>query len=170
MARAAHEVVADLTYAFPDYLARLDPDSRRNTIRLYLRELEDIPAETLEAAVSEVIRTSDHFPRVRAVREAAARILLQLPSESEALSQIESRMRWSRESEGERGDAPAVSPIVLKALDHVGGFHAFRSSDEPGVVRGQFLRLFKGMRDDAIRDVNVVAALPPGPALRALEA
>lgn len=162
--------MAELTHAFPDFLARLDPQAREATMRLYLRELADIPAEILAVAVRDVIRTSDHFPRVKAIREAAALRTLALPTESEALAQVAARIAWGRQPEQDRGAPPVLHPLVGEALDHVGGYHAFRVADEPGVVRGQFLRLYKDLRSGALRDANVGPALPPPEPPRAIEA
>jgi hypothetical protein len=139
------------------------------TLRVYLRELDDIPLAVLEQTVRELIRTSEFFPTVRAIREAAAERTLNLPGEEEALAQIEARIRWAREDEETRGDPPSVHPLVVRALEHVGGFHGYRSADEPGVVRGQFLRLYRDLRGRAIHDAKVGAIeIEPGQERRAL--
>jgi hypothetical protein len=161
------DALNDLRAAFPR------DQIREETVRVYARELADLDPGDVEAAVRALIRTSQFFPRVSEIREAAAALRLALPSEADALRQVEARTEWARLPEQHRGDPPAIHPVVKDALDLVGGAHAFRSSDQPSVLRGQFLRLFRGLRQDAIREAalgDISAALPPGRAVRAIEA
>jgi hypothetical protein len=150
------ELIADLARAFPRQPVTAE------TLRIYLRELADIPPAALETACRELMRASEFFPTIRAIREAAAEHLLALPGEAGALAQIEARMAWGRADEDERGEAPGVHPLVREAVDHVGGFHAFRATDEPAVVRGQFLRLFRDLRGRAVRDAQIGQLELPG--------
>lgn len=151
------ELIADLSRAFPRQPVT------RDTLVVYLRELSDMPVEVLEPTIRELIRTSEFFPTVRAIREAAAERSLGLPSEADALSQIEARMLWART--GSHGEQPPVHPLVKEALDHIGGWHAFRAADEPSVVRGQFLRLYRELRLRGIREAQIGdLALPAGAA------
>lgn len=153
------QLLADLACAFPRH--PIKPE----TFRVYLRELADLPPAALEAACRELIRTSEFFPTVRAIREAAVERLLGLPGEAEALAQVEARADWFKDAEHEReGDPPDVHPRVKEALDHVGGFYAFRTAENPSVVRGQFLRLYRELRERDLREANVGAtALEAGP-------
>jgi hypothetical protein len=141
------------------------------TLRVYLRELADVPAAALDEAVRSLIRTSEFFPTVRAIREAVAERSLQIPHEAAALEQVHARIAWGREDEAARvGDPPPIHPLVRDALDHVGGFAAFRGASEPGVLRGQFLRLYRELRADAVRNAQLgdLAALAPGEQQRTL--
>ncbi|MFL5313057.1 MAG: hypothetical protein ACJ79H_21705 [Myxococcales bacterium] len=145
---------------------KITPD----VLALYLAELSDLPPAAVEAAARELIRTSDFFPTIKALREAAVERLLSLPTEAQALAQIEARMGWARKSEDARGDPPEVHPLVREALDRVGGWHAFRATDEAGVVRGQFLRLYRDLRSTSVKEAQVGdLGLPAGPARLALE-
>lgn len=148
MARTSAQILADLKRAFPRQV--LDAE----TFGVYLRELNDVPPQLLEVVVQELIRTSEWFPTVRAIREKAAERTLALPGEAEALAQIEARLRHTREN-GTAEDAPLVHPLVREAVNHVGGYSSFRSSDDPGVVRGQFGRLYREMRTRAIVEAQV---------------
>jgi hypothetical protein len=136
------DALNDLRAAFPR------DQIREETVRVYARELADLDPGDVEAAVRALIRTSQFFPRVSEIREAAAALRLALPSEADALRQVEARTEWARLPEQHRGD-------------------------QPSVLRGQFLRLFRGLRQDAIREAalgDISAALPPGRAVRAIEA
>lgn len=125
--------------------------------------LADVPDDALTAAAHEHQLTGHYFPSVAELRQLAAERTLSLPDETGALSQVEARMTWARQPERDRGDAPPIHRLVREALEHVGGFHAFRSADKPAVVRGQFVAYYREARASAIR-ANVVAplALEPG--------
>ena len=147
------EALAELKLAF--YEANVPPD----TFRYYLHDLADVPLDLLHTAVVHLCRTSAdprRFPTLGQIRAACAEHLLGLPNEAEALGQVQALVAWTRQSTLERAEgAPAPHPLVRQALDLVGGSRAFSSSDEPGVVRGQFLRLFRDMRGREIREVTL---------------
>jgi hypothetical protein len=144
-----HDLIGDLAAALPK------PPPTREQIVVYVRELEDIPVPVLEAAVRKIIRTAQWFPTVAEIRLAAAEVTLHLPSEPEALRQIDARMTWARDK---RGTAPPVHPLVYEALRRVGGWHAFRSTEKGTVIRGQFGRLYRDLRDQALTDAQAGAA------------
>jgi hypothetical protein len=156
------ELLGALAVALPHH-----PKMPPSTLRLYLRDLEPIPIAVLADAITWMIRTvpmERRLPSVREIREACAERVLQLPSEAQALEQITARIAWARTSEG---DPPAVHELVEAALDQVGGYHAFRTTDEPGVIRGQFSRIYRGMREDTMRRCQASPALGTQPAIAA---
>ncbi len=53
-----------------------------------------------------------------------------------------------------------MHPLARRALDIVGGFYAFRSTDNAGVIRSQFLRVYNGLRESEVRTTQI--GLPPG--------
>lgn len=148
------ELVFDLADGWPR------EELRSRTVEIYVEDLSDIPLPTLGAAVKTLRRTSEFFPTIRAIREAAAEITLDLPSEDEALSQVERRIDLAKRTEDGEG-APSLNvsaPVhvdVRRALDHVGGFYAFRSTSEPSIVRGQFLRIYREIRAGRVRALQV---------------
>lgn len=147
---SVRSLLADLVDAFPD---RRIPEA---TVSVYERELADVPLDALEGAVRELIRVSDYFPRVAEVRRRAAARVHVLPSEADALAQVSARTAWTRLDERERPDTPpALHPLVKDALDLVGGAYAFKSSDNPSVVRGQFLNLYRESRARTLERVAV---------------
>lgn len=138
------------------------------TVKAYLANLEDVPPPALEQAVRRLIRTGTFFPLISEIRAAVAEQKLLFPTEAEALAQVYGRIRWQRETEGE-GEPPPVHPLVKSALDLVGGYAALRAADEPGVIRGQFLRLYREMRSSGLQEAQIGAlALPPPPERKAL--
>ena len=161
------EILGDLADAFPRQPVK------PSTLRIYAKHLDDFDEALAAAAVDDLIRTSEFFPTIAEIRRRAAELHLGIPDEEEALGQIEARLAWARNDAETRGDAPAVHPDVRHALDHVGGWHAFRTAEEPGVVRGQFLRLYRDRRAVEIRSVQsgaTVRSLGAGVTARALDA
>lgn len=142
--RPANKILADLRRAFPRQAVE------QETFTLYLTELADVPPAVLEVAVGVLIRTEEFFPSIRAIRAAAAEYALALPSPAGALAQVETRISWARRMEDE--PAPEVHPTVRHALDLIGGYAAFRNAEEGAPVRGQFLRLYRELRDDAVHE------------------
>lgn len=141
------ELIGDLMEAFPRQAIR------QGTIQVYHRELSDLPEGPLTAAVRSLIRSSQWFPTIHEIREATAERVLGLPDEDQALAQVEARMRWTRDA---RLDSrPELHDSVHAAVLAVGGFHAFRTSEKPDVVRGQFLRLYRSHRERALRQLVV---------------
>lgn len=122
--------------------------------------LEDVPDEDLEAAALEHQLTSKFFPSPSELRALAVERSLHLPAEYEALSQVEARVVWARQPESTRGDPPPIDPLVREALEHVGGYYAFRASDRPAVIRGQFLTYYREMRAETVR-AAIVRRKPP---------
>lgn len=166
MARAyAAEMVARLV----DGLPRGQEKVTARTIDTYIDYLASVPDRVLEAAVARILPTEDWFPSLALIRRTCAELVLDLPSEADALEQVDGRIRWTREKgSGSGTPAPPVHPIVQQALNQVGGYAAFRDADEPSVVRGQFGRIFRGVRAAAVLEAQTSPAIEPGPRTRAL--
>jgi hypothetical protein len=144
-------LVADLADAFPQR------EISRETVSIYVKHLQDIGPAEMEAAVQRLIRTSSRFPTIRELREAVAEASLALPTEVEALALV-------------NGGVRGLHPLVREALEAVGGYHAWRVTDEPGVMRGQFSRIYREMRAARLNEFVVGDALPPAPPVRELTA
>lgn len=156
MAGETFGLIADLVRAFPQSLKALPPGEIEALARLYERELSDLPPGLLAEAVRDLIRTEKWFPQIAAIRERVAERALALPDESGALAQVEERMRWGRADESERApEAPGVHPLVREAVDHVGGFYAFREAQEAAILRGQFGRLYRELRARAVYEYQL---------------
>lgn len=142
-------------------LARAFPREkvRPETFELYATDLHQVDPEVLDAAVTRIIRTSEFFPTVRAIREACAEILLDLPTEAEALAQAEAVARW--QSEGMTGDAPPVHALTEQAVRLVGGYREFRINNRPNEIRSQFTRYYRDLRNGLVTDVAVEPAVRP---------
>lgn len=156
MASPLPRLLAELAAAFPRQ--QLSPQ----TVAIYVRELADLPADVLENAVRELIRTRDFPPSINEIRTACAERMLDLPADGDALAQIDARILWGRTDEAARPVAPpAVHPLVKECLDHVGGFYAYKTAEKPEVTRAQFLRLYRDARERLVREAKLgQVALP----------
>jgi hypothetical protein len=145
----AQRVVAELALAFP--ASDVTPD----TVRLYVRALSDVPLDQLEVAVQELIatRTSAFLPTVAEIRLVAVRRALGAPSEVEALEQVIEYL-------ADQGHPP--HRCVHRALHAVGGAYAWRVSENPSVLRGQFLAAYRGVvvaetQQASVRGIEVIS-------------
>jgi hypothetical protein len=144
------QLLADLARAFPRHPVTSD------TLRVYLRELDDVAPADLERAVRELIRKSEFFPTVRAIREVAAENALDLPTGPAALAQVDARIAWAKDDEDARdGEPPVVHDLVREAVELAGGYGAFRAAGRPDLFRSQFLKLYAEIRANAILYVQV---------------
>lgn len=145
--------LADLARAFPQRKIE------RETLVVYMNNLADLPPEAVVDACIVLTRVSEFFPSIHAIRNTVAESLLALPSETEALAQVNPHA------------VLRTHPLVREALEMVGGRHAFRVSDEPTVIRGQFLRHYRELRAARIQEAIIGdVALGPGTPLRELTA
>lgn len=141
-----NEQIADLIAAFPRDKITLD------TAKIYIAKLSDIPPDMLALAVHDLCCTSERFPTIRAIREAVAERTLAVPSEAEALMQIEAWVTGRVEPH----------PLARRVLRLIGGTYAYRTAENPSVIRGQFLRLYREQRAAAVREALVGAPLALG--------
>jgi hypothetical protein len=117
---------------------------------VYRAELADCPPAELAAAVRSLIRTSAEWvPSIGLIRAEVAERLLALPSEREAVAQVDARIEYGRSHEG---TAPELHALVKEAVNHVGGWYSLRNSDRPEVVRGQLLRYYRDARAGLVRE------------------
>jgi len=131
------------------------------TVRAYVRLLDDIPLAELEPIILAHIRTSTYFPTVAELTGAVMEQRFGLPAPDEA---------WARVS-ASPAEVPiqTLSPPERAALDHVGGRFEIRSSIRPEMVRAQFLKTYEAGRRRFLDRANL-ASLSSGGGERAIEA
>lgn len=69
------------------------------------------------------------------------------------------------------GEPPSLDDVTQRALDLVGGLWAVRHTDQPGIMRAQFLKAHESFRQQAIRTANLISlgVLEPAAIRLALE-
>ena len=166
MSRTNHPVslmMARLARAFPR--ETLTPER----VALYTEMLADIPDPILAQAADTLILTAKFFPAISEIREQAAELTVSLPSEDQALEQVQARIDWARDGGG--GTPPDVHPIARLVVEEVGGWYALRSSGIADVARAQFVKSYRARRARRIKALQVgrfQAALPAGDTPRAM--
>jgi hypothetical protein len=74
---AIRQVLAILSVEYPDHVNKMSPEQLRNLRGLYRETLADLDDETLRAAALRHIASSQWFPKVSELREAAVRVTRQ---------------------------------------------------------------------------------------------
>jgi hypothetical protein len=136
------EILADFPNAYPSFFAKTSLD----VMRMYVRQLSDIPETVLAAVINDLIRTEKFMPSIAQIREAAAEKILNLPSEGGALAEVDRLMSSARSVETEGMPLITLTPAVRRAFDAVGGYAGFRYADDAAVIRGQFGRIYREER------------------------
>lgn len=132
--------IARLASAYPRQ------EMRPSQLNLYADELAGVPARLLAEAITGLIRSSEWFPTVAAIRRACAEIALKLPTEAEAVAVLDTP----------RGDQAAAQPhpLVTQALRRMGGLRAYRASQRPDQWRSDFARAYRELRAETIRQAQ----------------
>jgi hypothetical protein len=128
--------------------------------RSYVSYLSDIPLPVLENGIDTLIctRTEDRLPTIGMIRSVCAELVSGLPTEAEALRQIDDRIFWARAREG---DCPRPHPLVAEALRQIGGINVLTHSEQPAITRAQFARIYRDLRAAEITALQAPHALTP---------
>lgn len=123
---------------------------------MYHDLLGEFSPELLQAAARHVATTGTFFPSVselrRAVMELEARARGELSAE-EAWATVSCAMaRWG--SYGEPNEYPEygyrmpreLDALMLRTIQGLGGWRSLCSSEQPGVERAHFLRIYDGLQ------------------------
>lgn len=127
----------------------------QGTFDEYIADLHDIAPDLLDDGVTLLLRSrrDPWFPTIGDIRHACAEIYLALPTEHEAMTQVEARMLWGRGDRDEQ--APGVHALVLRALSQVGGWTVLRESEDPASTRARFARVYRDLRAETIKETAV---------------
>lgn len=137
------------------------PDRRipKATLDLWFELLGDLPAGVVLAAVKAHYAMSE-YPTRPAIgkirREAVALMRPDVPTAAEAWGRVEHEMRrvgWVGK--------PDLDPLTARVVRAI-GWTQLCSSEEPGVERGQFLRMYDQMAQREERDAVLPEGLRPG--------
>ena len=142
----AMKLTAVLVAAFPT--AKWDA----RTVEAYASFLSDLDFAATGSAIDRLTKTSEFPPSIAKIRLEVAEDTLALPSSFEAWEQFSVR-------------DPGRHELVRRVERTLGGYHAYTSSDAPGVFRSQFLKLYEDARAGAL--VYAQAGRTPLPAATA---
>lgn len=135
-----NEVTDLLGWAIANFPAMQERDMGP-TAKLWHEMLKDVPFKVAKKALLKVLATAKYFPTVAEVLEAIADIAgPRIDTAAEAWGEVERAIRLYghyRESEA----LASMSPRVAKVVKYL-GWQEICLSEEPGVVRGQFLKMY----------------------------
>lgn len=147
------EVIKLLAWAVANFPSMQERDLRP-TAELWYKILGDLPYEIAEAALIKVLATAKYFPTVAEIREAAASIALpSLLSPADAwnvLTAAINRYGFYRRQEA----LASLPPEVRKAVECL-GWESVCHSEEPEIVRAQFMRVYETYLNRAKEEVTV---------------
>lgn len=134
----AMTIVNILNAAFPH--GKLKQDS----IKLYVNSLLDLPADAARAAALNLIAEGGRrfIPTIGEIRAATLDVMEPLPTAEEAWGEVRAEIHH----EGYYGTPQFSHPAIEKAVRAV-GWRDICSSDQPGVVRAHFLRVYDAFRE-----------------------
>lgn len=124
-----------LVSAYPTHKAT------QETLAVYSVALMDICYDELQRAILWVVTHSRFFPTVAEIREAvgaSAPDSERIPDADEAWGLVMSEMHRVR---GVYGKPEFESPVVAAVVKQI-GWHELCMSTQPGVIRGQFLKIY----------------------------
>lgn len=138
------------------------PDRRipKASLDLWFDLLGDLPARVVMAAVKAHYATSEYptLPAIGKIRkEAVALMRPAVPTAAEAWGEVESEIRRV----GWYGAPDRLTPVAARVVRAI-GWRRICESDEPGVERGQFLRMYEQMAQREERDAVLPEGLRPG--------
>lgn len=114
-------------------------DFPERTAVLYGSMLADMDDGQVVAAVHRLVRRSTFLPTIAEIRREVVESMLCLPSPQEAWEMVN-----RPETEGH------LPTTVLATLQALGGRYTIRVSDQPSVIRAQFLRDYEARREAAM--------------------
>jgi hypothetical protein len=134
MTKTCAPAIAAISVAFP---GKAFPDK---TAELYGRMLGDLDPAAVSRAVERLLKGDDFVPTIHRIRTEVAEEALALPTPEEA---------WDMATRGRLRGAPRE---VADAVVSVGGRWALLHSDQPTIVRSQFMKSYGERRRNAIAE------------------
>lgn len=134
--------------AFPD-----------DTVRVYVRMLNDVPEDELAHAIDRLVKTRTFLPSIAEIRQHVASTSLALPSAGEA---------WEMANDPDSNSTGWPGPLI-QAVRSCGGRYSIRTSENPTTMRAQFTKDYDARCAALIEQTAAgQGALPVGPTMAAL--
>jgi hypothetical protein len=133
-----------ISAAFPH--ANLIPEA----YSVYAEALEGVPLHILEAVFIQAAQSSEFFPTLHRIRELMTDLVFRTP-----LAEV----AWEEVVEWKLGKREKFSdPLIARVTEMMGGWWHLSRSEHEGVDRGQFLKIYGSMREQARQET----AMTPG--------
>ncbi len=116
---------------------------REETVATYVRFLVDLDDAAAEKAVEELIASSVAMPPIAAIRRHVINEELQLPTAAEAWVSISAT-----------GRSEELHELAREARELMGGSWAIRTTDQPSIMRAQYLKIYDELREKALQQAN----------------
>ncbi|MGF7431070.1 replicative helicase loader/inhibitor [Thermoanaerobacterium thermosaccharolyticum] len=116
--------------------------------QVWYEMLQDIPYQVAQVAVKKLILESPYPPAIADIRKQVAEITTPKGEQldpAEAWGEVEKAIRHYGSYREEEALA-SMSPAVAKVAKYM-GWREICLSEEPGVVRGQFLKMFSQVQE-----------------------
>ena len=145
-----YNVVKVLAAAFPHNKVT------KETIVTYTSFLADIDPAALKRAAYWCMANCEFFPTMRALREAIQETdPNRAPTGADAWAEVTKLFH----THGSWHSVEFSHSLVLRAVDAMGGWHDLcMSEDPPGVLRGQFLKIYAQLEERHLQDGRAALA------------
>ncbi len=137
----ASRLVERLLLAYPQ--APVGEETRA----FYARYFIDLDVSVASEAVDDLILDSPTLPTIAEIRRAVIEKDVELPTALEAWASIVARRSSAETVE--------MSPLVREVCNLFGGSYTIRNSDQPTIMRAQFLKAYAERRDEELRRQNI---------------
>lgn len=133
---------AILTTAYPRFEQYQDKEKLKLAIQLWSEMLKDVPYPIAELAAKKLISESPYPPVISDMRKHIAEISKpNIQNAAEAWGEVTSCIK-KYGSYREIDSLQEMSPLTAKVVKMI-GYREICLSDEPGVVRGQFTKMYE---------------------------
>ena len=147
----AIEALAVLTAAY-------NREIPEQTLRIYVKALEDLDRDSLLGATTDLMVTSKFFPTIAELRHRAVEISVGGALPPDAYTAWGEVME-AASSQGRTWRSTWSDPAIGVALDQIGGYRRVCDSELIGVERSHFLKAYGALVDRILREAQTPAAL-----------
>ena len=156
----AHKLVTMLVTAFPNIMAKLDPEQRADTRRLYRAMLMDLDVELAGSALRGLIATCKFMPTVAEIRAAAMQVKHgHTRPGGDAWGDVVRAMKRYGYTRTPGVDFQFDDPIAARCVDAL-GWQELCGSENAVADRARFIELYDQHAGHARTDAQIAPGLP----------
>ncbi len=109
------------------------------TVQIYTAMIVDLDFEACKSAVYHLIAESEFFPTIAAIRKATGKVIIKIPSGSEAWAEVKREIRGT----GYTGEPKFSSPLIKQAVQGMGGWRSLCIMPDDEWVRKDFIKAYE---------------------------